>query len=161
MDSPGCEAGHPNYITMDWAKAYSAKTRPKVPSTATDILTAASPTACNRKMSISGRQAKSSFLADTSARPGENNRKKIWREKLFCLTLCYKIKGKRAADEDINAHHIKVDWETRQLYMKYRDKLGRPMAGPNGNLVAAAICRGITKGGEHSNPVISEFHRIL
>ena len=34
--------------------------------------------------------------------------------------------GKRAA----NIHHIKVDWETRQFYVNYRDNLTRPMAGP-------------------------------
>ncbi len=28
-------------------------------------------------------------------------------------------------------YHIKVDWETLQIYLKSRDKLDRPMAGPN------------------------------
>lgn len=28
-------------------------------------------------------------------------------------------------------YHIKVDWETHQIYMKYRDKLSRLMAGPD------------------------------
>ncbi len=27
-------------------------------------------------------------------------------------------------------YHIKVDWETHQLLVKYRDKLSQPMAGP-------------------------------
>lgn len=27
-------------------------------------------------------------------------------------------------------YHIKVDWETHQLYVKCRDKLSQPMAGP-------------------------------
>lgn len=56
-------------------------------------------------------------------------------------------------------YHIKVDWETRQIYMKYRDNLSRPMAGPSRKRMP--VCRGITKDGESSNPVLSEFHRIL
>lgn len=65
--------------------------------------------------------------------------------KQFCLTLCYKIKGKRAGCETqereimnprdpqarLKIYHIKVDWETLQIIMKYRDKLSHPMAGPN------------------------------
>ncbi len=43
--------------------------------------------------------------------------------------------------------------------MKYRDKLSHPMAGPN--LLRCFYARRITKGDEHSNPVYSEFHRIL
>ena len=35
------------------------------------------------------------------------------------------------------------------------------MAGLSGTSVPMPLCRRITKGGEHSNPVFSEFHRIL
>ncbi len=57
--------------------------------------------------------------------------------------------------------HIKVDWETLQIFMKYRDKLSRPMAGPILSSESSFNARRITKDDEHSNPVISEFHRIL
>lgn len=63
--------------------------------------------------------------------------------------------GERAA----NIHHIKVDWETRQFYVNYRDNLTSPMAGPIPYGTASG--RGITKDGKTSNPVFSEFHRIL
>lgn len=33
--------------------------------------------------------------------------------------------------ERLKIYHIKVDWETLQIIMKYRDKLSHPMAGPN------------------------------
>lgn len=32
--------------------------------------------------------------------------------------------------KNIEIRHIKVDWETLQIKVKYRDQLGRPMAGP-------------------------------
>ena len=45
--------------------------------------------------------------------------KNICRNKLFVLNLRYINKGKRACP--IEKHHIKVDWETLQIIMKYRD----------------------------------------
>jgi len=50
----------------------------------------------------------------------------------------------------------KHDWETHQLFMKYRDKPSCPMAG----LIpekGGKTTRRITKDSEHSNPVIRSF----
>ena len=62
----------------------------------------------------------------------------------------------KSVAEEIEKNHIKVDWETHQILLKCRDKLSRPMAGPipSGRLFKP---RRITKGGEHSNPVIRSF----
>jgi len=65
--------------------------------------------------------------------------------------------------DNLKNPHIKVDWETLQIIMKSRDMLGIPMAGLDlrkrgvGYMPAGRI----TKECEHSNPVLSEFHRIL
>ncbi len=58
---------------------------------------------------------------------------------------------------DHNVYHIKVDWETHQIFMKCRDKLGRPMAGPTPRGRLLVQSRRITKDAEHSNPVIRSF----
>ncbi len=83
----------------------------------------------------------------------KNWRSGIWNIQQNFLSLCYKDKGKRA--ERIN--HIKVDWETHQFYMKYRDKLSCPMAGPNRFSERWLITQADYKGGELSNPVIRSF----
>ena len=50
----------------------------------------------------------------------------------FVLTLRYKDKARELSfpKKILTFHHIKVDWETHQILMKYRDKLRRLMAGP-------------------------------
>ena len=53
---------------------------------------------------------------------------KICTDKQNHLLLCCKDEGERAGT-DFKEHHIKVDRETLQIIMKYRDKLSRPMAG--------------------------------
>ena len=54
------------------------------------------------------------------------------------------------------SYHIKVDWETHQIFLKYRDKLSCPMAGPT-SMRRYFYPRRITKDSEHSNPVIRSF----
>lgn len=71
------------------------------------------------------------------------------------VNLCYKIEGGKRP----KIYHIKVDWETLQILPKCRDKLSRLMAGPTSQ--DEALTRGITASGKHSNPVYSEFQRIL
>lgn len=71
----------------------------------------------------------------------KNHPRIICTFELLCLTLRYKIKrreSRRQADKKIvgmpyieRYYHIKVDWETLQIIMKYRDKLSWPMAGPD------------------------------
>ena len=100
----------------------------------------------------------------------KNHPRIICTFELLCLTLRYKIKrreSRRQADKKIvgmpyieRYYHIKVDWETLQIIMKYRDKLSWPMAGP-GSFGRCFYARRITEDDEHSNPVFSEFHRIL
>lgn len=58
------------------------------------------------------------------------------------------------------AYHIKVDWETHQLIVKYRDKLSRPMAGPN-LLREVVHTQADYKGRRALKSCLSEFHRIL
>ena len=43
-------------------------------------------------------------------------------------------------------NHIKADWETHQIFMKCRDKLSFPMAGPN-LLVGAFMPGGLQRIG--------------
>ena len=57
-------------------------------------------------------------------------------------------------------YHIKVDWETHQLLVKYRDKLSQPMAGPI-PLVGGIYAQADYKGGRALKSCHSEFHRIL
>lgn len=58
-------------------------------------------------------------------------------------------------------YHIKVDWETHQFYMKYRDKLSRLMAGPNRFSERWLITQADYKGWRALKSCHSEFHRIL
>ncbi|WP_302612303.1 hypothetical protein, partial [uncultured Muribaculum sp.] len=51
----------------------------------------------------------------------------ICQIQLYNISLCYK---NRTREFDIKKYHIKVDWETHQIFMKYRDKLSCLMAGP-------------------------------
>ncbi len=58
-------------------------------------------------------------------------------------------------------YHIKVDWETHQIYMKYRDKLSRLMAGPDRFSERWLITQADYKGWRALKSCHSEFHRIL
>lgn len=48
------------------------------------------------------------------------------------------------AIQKMRKNHIKADWETHQFFMKYRDKLSFPMAGPN--FARSAFCQADYKG---------------
>lgn len=92
----------------------------------------------------------------------------IWIIEPKRLYLRYKSKGKGKSaltEDQKTTDRIKVDWETLQINMKYRDKLSRHDGGLRSRfereLPAQVGTRQITKYGEHSNPVYSEFHRIL
>ncbi|MGN0213027.1 MAG: hypothetical protein ACI4AN_08825 [Muribaculaceae bacterium] len=50
-------------------------------------------------------------------------------------------------------NHIKADWETHQFYMKCRDKLSFPMAGPN-LLLGAFMPGGLQRIGSPQNLII-------
>jgi len=58
-------------------------------------------------------------------------------------------------------YHIKVDWETHQIYVKYRDKLSRLMAGPDRSPERWLITQADYKGWRALKSCHSEFHRIL
>ena len=57
-------------------------------------------------------------------------------------------------------NHIKVDWETHQILLKYRDKLSCPMAGPTSQ-EAFIGTKADYKGQRALKSCHSEFHRIL
>ena len=56
-----------------------------------------------------------------------------------------------------NSYHIKVDWETHQILLKYRDKLTCSMAGRNSQEDARDSGTADYKEEERSNPVIRSF----
>lgn len=57
-------------------------------------------------------------------------------------------------------NHIKVDWETHQLQMKYRDKLSQLMAGLD-SLGNGLIIPEDYKDWRALKSCLSEFHHIL
>ncbi len=76
-----------------------------------------------------------------------------------CSYLCV-VKEKQEASLRMKDNHIKVDWETHQILLKYRGKLSCPMAGPTSQ-EAFTGTKADYKGQRALKSCYSEFHRIL